>query len=275
MIIITKEKPSHWYLPSGQPFHEVAAANGSGMRPVTLRDARKVGAYPSVTNVLNILSKPGLDAWKIEQGILAALTLPRNPGETDTDFAARVVVDMDSHVEHAMDRGTEIHAAAEDFLRNGKVTDDATLKPLIEPFVAWAKENVLKVHSLEDVVVHKALGYAGRVDFVAEIKGLGVTVVDLKTQRVKLDKKGQPKPNFYESWPMQLAAYLIAIEHMGSFHQPAHIASLVLGSEEPVAAQFKVWEAPIDHFNAFRNALMLWQYTKDYRPGQEEIQCAA
>ena len=74
MILIRRESASHWYLRDGTPFHETERADGKGLRSVTLRDARKVRAYPSVTNVLSILAKPGLDAWKIEQGILDLLT---------------------------------------------------------------------------------------------------------------------------------------------------------------------------------------------------------
>ena len=81
MILIKRESASHWYLPDRTPYHEVERADGSGLRPVTLRDARKSGAYPSVTNIISVLAKPGLDAWRVEQGILAALTLPRLDNE--------------------------------------------------------------------------------------------------------------------------------------------------------------------------------------------------
>src|ERR1051326_7878287 len=79
MILIQRQPASHWYLRDGTAFHEIAKKDGSGNRPVTLADARKVLALPSVTNVLGVLSKPTLEAWKIEQGILSALTLPRRP----------------------------------------------------------------------------------------------------------------------------------------------------------------------------------------------------
>jgi len=37
--------------------------------------------------VLGVIAKPALDAWKQEQAILAALTLPRNEGEPLDEFA--------------------------------------------------------------------------------------------------------------------------------------------------------------------------------------------
>lgn len=64
MLIVPRESASHWYFPDGTPLHEVPRADGKGQRPTSLRDARKLGLFPSVTNVLSILAKPGLDAWK-------------------------------------------------------------------------------------------------------------------------------------------------------------------------------------------------------------------
>ena len=94
MILIHRESPSHWYLPDGTAYHEVPRTDGNGMRSATLRDARKVNAFPSVTNILGVLAKPALDAWKQEQAILAALTLPRRDDEPLDSFAHRVVADM-------------------------------------------------------------------------------------------------------------------------------------------------------------------------------------
>src|SRR5215475_13596650 len=118
MILIERQPASHWYLRDGRPFHEIAKKDGSGNRPVTLADARKVLALPSVTNVLGVLAKPGLDAWKIEQGILSALTLPRLAGEELGAFAHRVVEDMGEQVEKAADFGSAIHAACEVYTLN-------------------------------------------------------------------------------------------------------------------------------------------------------------
>src|SRR6476620_1567353 len=112
-IEIERQAARHWYLRDGRAFHEIAKKDGSGNRPVTLGDARKVLALPSVTNVLGVLAKPGLDAWKIEQGIMAALTLPRRGDEPLDSFAHRVVADMGEQVEKAADLGSAIHNACE------------------------------------------------------------------------------------------------------------------------------------------------------------------
>lgn len=115
MTLIERNQPSHWYTHTGEPMHEIAKKDGTGNRAVTVADARKIGLLPSVTNVLGVLAKPGLDAWKVEQGIMAALTLPRAQDEPLDAFAHRVVADMGDQVEKAADFGTAIHNACEVF----------------------------------------------------------------------------------------------------------------------------------------------------------------
>src|SRR3989440_11020140 len=151
MILIERQAPSHWYLRDGRPFHEIAKKDGSGNRPATLADARKVLALPSVTNVLGVLAKPGLDAWKIEQGILSALTLPRRPGEELGDFAHRVVEDMGEQVEKAADFGSAIHAACEVYALNKQLPDDVALLAFMDDWVRWFDTNVERVASIEQV----------------------------------------------------------------------------------------------------------------------------
>ncbi len=67
---------AHWYQRDGEPLHSVLSAKGEP-RPTTVRDARKLGLLPSVTNVLGVINKPELVEWKMTQAVLAALTLPR------------------------------------------------------------------------------------------------------------------------------------------------------------------------------------------------------
>ena len=50
----------HWYQADGTPAYEIVGANGK-MRPTTLRDARKLNLYPSVTTIIRLMDAPGLD----------------------------------------------------------------------------------------------------------------------------------------------------------------------------------------------------------------------
>jgi len=277
MTLIERQAPSHWYLQDGRPFHEIANSTGTGNRPVTLRDARKVMAFPSVTNVLGVLAKPGLDAWKIEQGIMAALTLPRVPDEPLDVFARRVVEDMGAQVEKAADFGSAIHNACEVYALNNQVPEDKGLLAFFEPWRQWFDENVERVGCVEQVFVHSELGYAGRVDMVALLKGSGLhdsywAVVDFKTQKVKRSAKGEPKPAFYETWPLQLAAYRQAVLVSGAKHVTGMV-SVVIDSAQPGPVHVKRWDDADYLFGSFVAALGLWKYVKGYDPVHPGLAC--
>src|SRR4029077_17083818 len=232
MTLIERQAPSHWHLRDGRPFHEIAKKDGSGNRPATLADARKVLAMPSVTNVLGVLAKPGLDAWKIEQGIMAALTLPRRADEPLDAFAHRVVVDMGEQVEKAADFGSAIHAACEAYALNQQVPEDIRLLTFLEGWFRWFDSNVERVASIEQVFVNHEHGYAGRVDMVALLKGIGWAVGDFKTQKIKRNTKTEPKPVFYETWTLQLRAYRQAVLLSGAKNVQG-LVSVVIDSGQP------------------------------------------
>lgn len=269
MLIVPRESASHWYFPSGVPLHEVPRADGKGQRPTSLRDARKLGLFPSVTNVLSILAKPGLDAWKQEQAILAALTLPRNEEETLDDFAKRVLVDMTSEVGRAADLGSAVHAAIEGYAQGRWLPEDKGVARLFEPARQWFDKEVIAVHSVEIATAHLEWGYAGRVDLVATLRSTGrPTVVDFKTQKTRRDKDGNFKPILHDTWPLQLEAYRMALASRDKGLADAAIASVVIGSTDPVPVVVKVWDdADKDgYFRAFLAARDLWVWQKNYCP---------
>jgi hypothetical protein len=65
MAIITKPSTngSHWYALDGKPVHTLPTKDGDGVRPTTIRDARKMGLLPSVTNIISQWDKPQLTRW--------------------------------------------------------------------------------------------------------------------------------------------------------------------------------------------------------------------
>jgi len=269
MILVHREAASHWYLKDGTPFHEVERADGSGLRAVTLRDARKVGAFPSVTNYLSVLHKPGLVAWQQEQAILAALTLPRLPDEPLDAFARRVVQDMGAQVHKAADLGSALHAASEIYANAKLLPEDKEVRRLFDPVRDWFDSDVERISCVEAVVKHAEYGYAGRVDMVAKLKSTGGwALVDFKSQRFKRDAKGTYRATFYEVWPLQLEAYRQAILHAAEGRMPQDIVSLAINSVEPVPVEPKVWprEQFERYFRAFLNARELWVFMRGYCP---------
>ena len=99
----------HFYKKDGTPCYTIKGKNGVE-RPTTLRDARKLNLVPSVTTIIACCAKPGLEAWKQEQTIMACLTLPKIEGESEADFIARLKADSKEQSEKAKERGTQIHA---------------------------------------------------------------------------------------------------------------------------------------------------------------------
>ncbi len=275
MLLVRPESGSHWYLPDGTAMHEVARADGKGTRQTTLRDARRLGLYPSVTNVLSVLARPGLEAWKQEQAILAALTLPRKEDEPLGEFARRVVADMGQQVRDAADLGSAIHRAIELYAQSRAVPEHPEVARLFGPAREWFDREVGAVHAVEAAVSHCGWGYAGRVDLIATLRSTGrPTVIDFKTQRVRLDKGGGFAPVFHDAWPLQLEAYRQALVSRDQGYAGAETASVVIGSSEAVPVVCHVWdplEAP-SRFRAFLAARQLWVFTRGYCPVAEAQQ---
>jgi hypothetical protein len=272
VILIKRESASHWYLPDGTPYHDVPRADGNGTRSVTLRDARKVNALPSVTNILSVLSKPGLDAWKQEQAIMAALTLPKRDDESLDAFARRVVTDMSEQVRSAADLGSAVHAAIEVYLQTGEPPENPDILRLFEPVKLWIDEHIERIGLVEAVAVHSEFGYAGRIDLVAKLKSIGTwAVIDFKTQKTRRDKAGNFKPLLHDTWPLQLEAYRQALICRDKGLADAAIASVVIGSTEPVPVVVKVWDDAdkAGFFRAFLAARDLWVWQKNYCPVKE------
>lgn len=255
---------AHWYLPDGQPFYEVQYSDPSkGMRKTTLADARKVNALPSVTNVLNILDKPALTSWKVEQGVLAVLTTPRQPGEADDAFVHRVLqVErvQDQEVEKARDMGTAIHDAIERYYTGQEI------EPELNKYIEGAIMEVNKrgeLVSAEHVLVGH--GYAGRTDLILRYP-IGYWILDFKTT------KNLPKKEAYPEHVLQLSAYAaawarkfsIAGECVGCIRTAnCYISTTDLGKFIFIEHDPDWQDA---YYAGFRPALQLWSYLNDYQP---------
>jgi len=113
----------HWYDKDGRPHHWVASKNGT-KRATTLRDARKLNLVPSVTSILDIMAKPGLDRWKINKTIEASMSLRRGDFEDDDSLSKRILHESKREVEKASQRGIRIHDLLESFFKTGTVPDD-------------------------------------------------------------------------------------------------------------------------------------------------------
>jgi hypothetical protein len=200
--MLIKEKVTengHWYTKDGTPAYTTIGKTGE--RATTLRDARKLGLLPSVTTINGMLSKAGLDTWKQQQVLLAALTLPRQPDEPEADWLARVMQDSKATGREAAERGTAIHAVIEAYF-------DQVYMPEKPPYLDAVSKALLDAFGSQLWLPEKSfghpLGFGGKCDLMAKpVNGEGGGfIVDFKTKDANLDKV-----DVYFEHEMQLAAY--------------------------------------------------------------------
>jgi hypothetical protein len=253
---------THWYQRDGAPLHTVLSLKGEP-RPTTLRDARKLGLLPSVTNILGVIAKPGLISWLQEQAVLAALTLPRIAGESEDTFAKRVVEDSLSPRDGAADFGTAFHHGAEQIAQSLEVDRADPLSAWLNLYRDWYQANCVRLLWTEQRAVSQLLGYAGTADLLIEHKVHGLCLVDLKTMkclRTATGKTAKPKP--YSTWCYQLAAYRAALGVR------ATCINVVVNSVTPESPVEHVWtEAEMESgLRAFMAARELWMVENGYNP---------
>lgn len=268
---------AHWYRRDGEPLHTVASAKGSSqtatMRPTTLRDARKLGLLPSVTNVLGVINKPELVEWKMTQAGLAALTLPRMEGEGEDAFAKRVVEDSQSRVRGAAEFGSAFHAGAEQVAKSLEVDQGGPYAAWLKLHRDWFQANCVRTLWTERVLVNTELGYAGTADLLVEHQQHGLTLVDYKTQGVKPGYK----PRAYKSWCQQLAAYRRGIPPSPNGYGATSgvgmkCLSVIVNSAEPSAPVEHLWSEDElrSGLESFEAALVIWRNEKGYDPREKQ-----
>jgi len=261
VLKVAQSKAAHWYHEDGTPQHTIDGANGNE-RNTNLRDARKYGLYPSVTGVdSDVLTNFGVTRWKENILIEAAYTLPVKPDEEYGDFCDRVKSDADQFGSVAREFGSKIHAAIDCFHMDRDFQPEPELLPWFEKYKAWFNANIIDVVSSEKRVVNKKVGYAGTMDMVARHQEYGTVLIDFKTQNMK-----SAKPNFYDSWVRQLAAYRECVD------PKPQCLSVVINSKEPMDPFEKLWtdQETKTGWDVFKRACEIWQLQRNYFPGGEE-----
>ena len=251
--VVRPDGASHWYLVDEKEgvksFHSVPYAGKRGengeTRKTTLRDARKVNAFPSVTNVLGILHKEFLEAYKINQAILAALTLPRIEDESEDDFAKRVVTDSKEHAASAARLGSRLHevgAAAllgdiDGGMEEGEIVEGRKLDEVAIPLLDLLRDirpagATTDKEFSEFYIANSEVGYGGTCDGLTWLDPNAPSVRDkliaagyehltapnggfhdpiIAMADIKSRGADSKKPPVYETDLLQLSAYLHAI----------------------------------------------------------------
>jgi len=226
------------------------------MRSFSLRWDRDLGAVPSVTTITGIIDKPALTNWKIDQAIMAALTLPRADGDDEATWLARVKFDASQQAVQAAEEGTRIHDAIEAFIK-GKPYD-AKYQPHVEATVNAIKQNFPDVNDwVSEASFAHTTGYGGKVDLHSPSTGI---IIDFKgkefTEQDVLDKK-----KFAYDQNIQLSAY-----QQGYGFDVRESANIFVSRNTKGLAVCHVWspkemQKGLEIFNATLN---LWKAIKQY-----------
>lgn len=200
MITTPTSESGHWYDRDGNPAYTIIGKNGKE-RNTTVADARKLNLVPSVTTILGIAAKPGLNVWLQQQVLYAALTLPRLDEESEEDWLVRVMSDARSTGRNAADRGTRMHAVLECFYRS----EEPSIWPVYVIETDQAVREYFGDHKwITETSASSEDGFGGKVDLWSD-EGNGI-VIDFKTKEGTLDKVAA-----YHEHLMQLAAYRVLL----------------------------------------------------------------
>jgi hypothetical protein len=242
----------HWYDQSGKACHTIR--KGVVVRDTTLRDARALNLVPSVSEVLSIIAKPGLEVWKSNQTMLASLTLPKIIGEDEATYLSRIRSDSRKQAQEAANEGTRIHAAVEKWFLGQSVPTEYW------PHVSATRDALQDMFpDVHDWVSEKSfahpLGFGGCSDLHSPSTGI---VVDFKST----DKKRDSGKRLHYDQNYQLAAYQVGLR----LTSPSTCANVFIGRTEPGTTFSHIWkpEEIQQGWRVFQSALNLWKAVKGY-----------
>ena len=230
----------HWYNPDGSPAYTIIGKNGKE-RNTTLADARKHNLRPSVTDIIKLAAKPGLENWKAEQILMSVLTTTRNPLESEAEYLARIKEDANAQALKARERGTLIHAWVQSGFENKVLSDEAC------KYFSSAKDTIL--NEIGEVQWTCELSFAnnrygGKIDLISESY-----LIDIKTTDKSLDKA-----TLWDDHYMQLGAYRGVDSHVicGILYVNSITAEskLILAEEKEITKGLKCFDALLDFFYA-------------------------
>lgn len=248
----------HWYTEQGDPCYTIVGKNGNE-RGTTLRDARTLNLYPSVTTVTKCAAAPGLVNWMVDQAILSALTLPRREGESESDWLVRVKQDSKETARKAADKGTQIHGAIEKHFLG--IPPDGEFFPHVKAVTLNLKTWFGELQWDAEKSFAHPLGFGGKCDLHS------------KSERIVVDFKGKDfsdpsECKQYDEHLMQGAAYLegFGIREGGRFancfvsrNQPG-LVCIVEAKPEDIARGWRM----------FKHLLSFWQEQNRYAPMTKE-----
>ena len=163
--------------------------------------------YPSITSILSIQKKEGLEKWR------------KNVGEEAAKW----------EMARAARRGKATHTLVEQYLKGQPQTINDVLPNgmfrLLKPYL----EQIDNIHCLEKIMYSHKLTLAGQVDCIAEYNGK-LSVIDFKTaNKERVD-------SWNENYYIQCTAYAIMYEEL--FGTPIEQIVILQAGEDGSAKSF-------------------------------------
>lgn len=157
---------------------------------------------PGVTTLIgNGLPKPALVGWGIKSVAEYAVNhwdalAEENVADRLKTLKGSPYADRDA----AANRGTAVHALAEQLVQGVEVEVPDELAGHVESYVRFLDDWRIEPVLVERTVVNYTVGYAGTLDLICEVPGIGRVLADVKTNR----------SGVYGDTAFQLAAYRYA-----------------------------------------------------------------
>lgn len=168
----------------------------------------------SVTTIIGALDKPALVYWAADKTAQAAVNdrdvwqamAERDPADA-IDWLKKARFRTAPGERTATELGTAVHVACEEYAITGTRPDvDPDVEPFLEQFEKWCQRVQPEYQAAEVTVYSPTYGYAGTADAFLTVDGVR-TIVDYKTSRETLDKRGNKRTPYPEQVALQLAAY--------------------------------------------------------------------
>jgi len=224
-----------------------------------------------VTNITNILNKPGLLYWGVNKAI-DFLQANWKPGKAYDEVQIKNLLEeaRKTHVQiknGAADIGKMIHEWVSNYVKAIVKKETPSKRPInpemraaVEGFFKWAKKSQLKIIRSEQKVLSRKWKYAGTLDLEGIVEGKR-TIIDLKTGNA-----------FYPEAFLQASAYLKAREEETGKKYPGGVIIVRLSKKVEEAGKTIVepFEVQKDenveiHFKAFLNCLQLYRWIMQMR----------
>lgn len=247
---------AHWYTAKGEPMHKVPTKDGSKMRPTTIRDARKLGLCPSVTEIISLRSAPALTNWKVDQALLSAFTIPRLDGESIDSMMRRAKWEAAQIGIQAAEIGGQIHDDIERVFRGVNTLQHHDIAREVYKSIT-DYTGIYEGWETEVPFASMEHGFGGRIDLVHQGENI---VIDYKSKDITDVTKKMAYPNHCQ----QLSAYEVGMGMEG-----ARLINVFVDRTEAGKIAIHDWE-DIKMFDQFECLLKLWQLEKGYTPFQEE-----